>query len=87
MIIINGGHAHALNTLKKKLEILNYLGVVCPSNYWGGSNFTVSSILLLIFLSNLCLVEEKIMGKSSSQIIESFACHLLMQLFGSVETR
>ena len=27
------------------------------------------------------------MGKSNSEIIESFVCHLLMQLFGSVETR
>ena len=71
----------------KEVEISNYLGVVCPSNYWGGSNFTVSSILLLIFLFNPCLVAEKIMGKSNSQIIGSFVCHLLMQLFGLVKTR
>ena len=65
----------------KEIEISDYLGTICPSNYRGGSNLVVISILLLI------LVVEKIMGKSNSEIIESFVCHLLMQLFGSVETR
>ena len=70
-----------------KKKILNYLGVVCPSNCWDGSNLMISSILLLIFLFNICLVAKKIMRKNNNQIIGSFVCHLLMQLFGSVETR